>query len=275
MISTLLFAAALTLPQAAPVAQAPLGQDPVAVVAVDESIQQEIRAALTPSGDGTLPLADLRALHRTRPDALVPQLLHFSLRARGTRDAMAFGALVDRLPLSSSDVVRGVVPFLESEEDRVRSRAAGTLAQFEDAGPNRPPRYEDYAELVRAAKRAGEAPPPGLTRYLFERDPGQALLLFQRVHSTDRDERRRILWAEHVLRDLNFRKQHAFPTEDVRERVDAELAGLLQGSWWMRLAASVELERHPEFLRPEWRRRLESDPVALVRERWSTPAETR
>ena len=236
-------------------------------VAPDPAFQAAIRAVVhaRDAEDRRSSLEALRDLAGPEGVLLVPQLFHYTLRADTTRDAMAFGVLVEHMALSRDAVVRGTIPFLEGA-DQERAHAAGVLAHFEEAEPDRPPSFTVYRPFLEEPLRAGLTPPAGLTRHLFSSDAGQALLVFLRIAVEDSDARKPVLWAQHVLEDLAWRERHGFPTDEVRREVETQLAFLVEhDAWWARLAALHWMREHPGFARAEWRSRLEADPHALVR----------
>ena len=238
--------------------------------APDPAFQARIRAAVeaaTPA-DQAARLDDLETLQGPDARTLVTQLVHYTHAAKTTRDAMAFGALVQTLRIPQGSVLRGTVPFLESGDEDLVLHASGILQVFEGATPDRPADLAPYRSFLEAPLRSGALPPRGLTQHLFRVAPGEALLLFSRLTVPSAEGRKPFLWAEHVLPDLAWRERHGFPTEEVRAAARRELESLVSHStWWARLAAAAFLEHQPSLAQEAWTERLQSDPHPYVRER--------
>ncbi len=265
---------------ALPVAQVGQGRDPVP--ARDPALQGAIRSALQ-AGDEKERESSLEALRRLAGAdhrGLVPQLFLFSKDATDTREAMAFGVLVEQLRIPAQDIVRSLVPLLESPDPELRRALGNVLSEFEDRSVDRGPSFSIYRPVLEAQARAGEGFPLGLVRYLYETDPGAAFLLLLRIQVTAPEELKPLLWAEHAVGEVLWKQRFGFlrPNEVEPEAVEQLRFLARHPTWWARLYAAQILSRHPAFRAAAPVEELKRDPHPLVREvavAVSTPAQPR
>lgn len=211
-------------------------------------------------------LAALRAGAGARHERLVPELFRLLQQATDTREGMAFGVLIEALPIPPEHVVEALLPWLESEDVALRAAVGNVFAEYEDRSPDRGASFTVYRPfLARGA-------PLGLVRHLFATDPGAALLAFARLEVREGDELRALLWAEHSLADALWRFHFASSPPADFERAEPEAVAQLavlasHPRWWARLAA-VELGLREPVLRARLPlEALARDGHALVRER--------
>ena len=245
-----------------------LRQDPVP--RPDPRVWTEIRRAIRAADETELESAlnTLRNIGGADFQDLVPQLFLFSKDATDTREGMAFGGLVDQLRIPDMAIVRALVPLLESADRELRREIGNVLSEFEDRSVDRPPSFAVYRGLLEESMRSGQDLPPGLVRYLYETDPGTALLLMMRIHAVDISESRGILWAEHVVADNLWKQRFGFLGKDEVEPEALEQVGLLaqHPRWWARAYAAALTSRHPAFASVDSREALRRDAHPVVRE---------
>lgn len=214
--------------------------------------------------------AELRAADAAERPGVIRELVLFAAASTSERAAMAGGAVIDEFDITPGEVVRAVVPLLESDDASVRGKAANLLGQYEQLGVDRPADFSWYREILAERVRAGEALPTGLIEHMVETDPGQALLALMRAHGIREPQRlKEILWAEHVVADAIWQQQHGFlkPTE-VTPSAATELARLAADqAWWARLCAAEIVRRHAAFRTEELVKALQADPDERVRAR--------
>jgi len=244
----------------------------------DPAIQLQVRRLLNlQSGDN--PFKELDALEKLagrRHERLVPQLLYFSVYgtdAKGQHDvkeAMAFGWIVHQLHISPTSMANALVPYLEIEDPKLRE---AVREAFSEIG------YSHFQSLVEGAVAQGAPPPKGLVRYMYQRNPGEALLtlagtsLLPRNREGWKEKWKSLLWAEHVVSDVLWKHEHGFlDKRKVEPDAKAQLERLSKDdAWWVRLYVAEILRQHPAFRTPEMVERLKKDPHELVREAITRP----
>ena len=214
-------------------------------------------------------LGELREQARADGEAFVQQLFLYSKDAGSTRDAMAFGALVDQLSIPDTQVVGAMVPLLESRDPGFLRSVHGILSEFEHAELDRPPSFAAYRPHLQAPMQRSDAPPAGLVRYLFEREPGTALVLITRLSDPAPEELAEILLAEHEIADVLWRRRHGFlPAESVASATRGQVGALAASRrWFARLYVAELCAQQPAVGSTEVLARLAEDRHALVRER--------
>ncbi len=222
---------------------------------------------------------------REKAELFIRQLLYYSLTApkQDLRDAVIWITLY--LNLAPETIAGAIVPYLETENDDLRLRVRILLETcVEKCSPSECHTFRHYSF---ALKRDRDNPPLGLVRYMFERDPSEALRQFTEVyrlpsvqaHTAAREELR---WAEHIVNDAiknanfltAFRHTAEGPRDAVitlerltREEATAQLDILSKSDdWWVRLYVAEILRQHPAFRTPKLVARLAADKHPLVRE---------
>jgi hypothetical protein len=120
-------------------------------------------------------------------DKLVEQLAIYVAATEDedfTHEVIAL-VVLDFLRLKPSVPVRVLAPLLESENRQLRNFAQswfsahdGTALASPEGPPFKPVNYDDYEEYVSWKLGRGEEVPAGFVRYIYERSPGRALLVF-------------------------------------------------------------------------------------------------
>lgn len=199
---------------------------------------------------------------------LVPQLFLFSKAAKSTREAMAFGVIVSRLRISEGSVLRSLVPLLEVRDQATRQALAGYLSEYEGASDERRPSFEHYRDFLAQPLAVKQPLPSGLTRYLFERDAGQAVLLMMSVHRASQSERKEIRWSEHRIADVLWQEAFRYRQPGTPDaEAGRELNRMaLHPAWYARRYAVEVLAKAPHLGERGWLVKLAEDPHARVRE---------
>lgn len=239
------------------------GQEAAPALTPDAALQEAIATFMhAPEEDGKKDaLARMREGAGPQFRILIPQLVYYSWKAESTQDGMALGVIKDRLRIREGAMLRGLVPLLETGDEDLRRELAGVLAEYEKHTPDAPPSFSGYRQFLTGPIEAGEEPPPGLVRHLYETDPGTAMLLIMRIERPERDELRRLLWAEHEVRDTLWKQRFGFLGTDQVEPAAAEELDMLSlhPRWWARLYAVQILRKHEGFREPGMIDRLGHD----------------
>lgn len=184
------------------------------------------------------------------------------------------GRIFKRWEDDKNSIVAALLPLLDDVDPDIRREAGGLLRGLEDRSALRPPDYSMYHTLLEADFRAGRAPQSSLVAFMYEGDPGVALLTVVRASQMrDPAEMKPILWAEHVVADLMWRRQFGFvDAKAVDPAVVRELDKLSQHKeWWARLYVAEIIRKNPELGTKAIRERLAADSHELVRQS-ATPA---
>jgi hypothetical protein len=252
-------------------ALAEAGGDDQAVIAPDPALQAAIAQVLNAStGEQQREGLDhLVELDSPSHQQLVRQLVYFASRAENTEDAMVVGVIIRRLGIPDVAVVRALTPYLESTDLALAKCVRNILGGFEKRAAGRQPDFSIYREIIANRLRADEELPDGLIRYMYDADPGAALLTLMRAHQLrEPEELKVILWAEHVVSDVLWKQRHGFLKRDEIELpATEELARLaVHEAWWVRLYVAEITRQHPAFCEPTLIKMLARDEHHLVRE---------
>ena len=184
---------------------------------------------------------------------LVRQLVYFASRAQSTKDAMVVGVVIRRMDIPDATIARALVPCLDTTDRALDESVRNILGGLEKRAAGRRPDFSIYREIIADHLRAGEQLPDGLIRYMYDADPGVALLTLMRAHQLrEPEELKVILWAEHVVSDVLWKQQYGFLNRDEIEPAAArELARLSNhNEWWVRLYVAEIMRQQPGFRQP-------------------------
>jgi len=190
--------------------------------------------------------------------------------------------LTRRLGIPSFTVAEALVPYLETPDAAVAGEIREWLKGLECGKGRDAPEYLFwlYKPIIHRALARGDDPPHALLRYLFDRQPGAALLLMLREtmehapvpggqeRAAGEQMRTSILWSDHVIWDTIWKHEYGFLDKDkVEPEAARELERLARHKeWWVRLYAAEIMRQHPAFRREVLVRRLAKDKHPLVRE---------
>ncbi len=176
------------------------------------------------------------------PRLLLPGLVHAVAHADGTRTATYVARVWQRVPLADTARAAILVEQLGGGDAVFERTLRGLLADLEGRHGLRRADFSIYRELIEGPVRNDAPLPAVLVDYLFEVDPGQAVLLMMRSHGVRQPQRiRQILWAEHVISAHIWQRDNGFADEARRGRaaVETELQQLAADpSWWARRYAA-------------------------------------
>ena len=120
-------------------------------------------------------------------DKLVEQLAIFAATTKSEEDMHVLTTLtiLHFLDLSPSVPIRVLAPYLDTDNPQLRDFARmwfvshdGSARASLNAPLSTPVNYDDYKEYVSRKLGRGEEVPVGFVRYIYERSPGRALLVF-------------------------------------------------------------------------------------------------
>lgn len=212
----------------------------------------------------------LLALRDGGVQQLIPQLLWFAAQHDQDVRAKAFvGEVLARLSAPKEVIVAALAPQLDNRDDTVTAMVQDLLKGYEDRSAIRPPDFSAYRTIIEADVRSGREPQTSLVHFMYSSDPGTALQTMVRAcQLRDPAEIKPILWSEHVVAELFWKRRYGFAE---RKAVEAEVLQELDKlsrhpRWWVRLYAAEIVKAHPELGNPEVVKRLKDDADIRVRE---------
>jgi len=184
-----------------------------------------------------------------------------------------YSALLVQLPhdLKMEPIVylRTCTKQLDAERQEVRQMASRFLGFADGSESGLRIDFSIYDPLLRENGELKD----GLIRYMYVRSPGEALLAVSNVFLTGNahvEERRDMIWAEHVVSEAIWIKRHNFQMRDqgnAGERAKQMLSSLsLSSHWWTRLYVVQIMRQHPVLRQTEVIQKLQKDEHAMVRE---------
>ena len=200
-------------------------------------------------------------------ERFVGQLLVFS--ATDTSRRAVASRVLATARLQKETLVSAVAPQLDNGDANIRAHASAWLSECEDMSAARPPDFSSHRAIIEDAVRAGREPQASLVRRMYALDPGEALRTMVRAMQLRKPEEiRPILWAEHVVADLMWRRRYGIVgPKDTDAAVRAEIDKASRHDlWWVRLYAARIVHDSPELAGPEVVARLAADRHPLVRE---------
>ncbi len=267
---TLVLAIALSTPALSQAQQGPPKSDHPARIEPDARYQAAFEAVASAANTAQLDerLKELEALAGGNHAPLVEQLLHYLAHTNDPRANPVAGLMLKRLDVPAHSAVAVLAPQLSTADAAIVDRARELLRHYEDRSAGRPPDFSGYRAFVESQVRARREPSYELVRFMYDSDPGVALLTLMRGYQLrEPGEIRPILWAEHVVADLLWRRQHGFLKPDAVEPAALEqLSALLRHrDWWVRVYVLEMLRRHPELRTEALVQNLQKDDHPRIR----------
>jgi hypothetical protein len=157
--------------------------------AIQEQFKRTYRAFFERPGAGNCDAySELQTLRERGKDKgeIVKQLAIFVVTTSSEEDEHVLGAwgMLHAIDLPPSIPIRVLAPYLDAENEKLRDFARGWF-QYHDSNSHihgQPPlgsvNYYDYMQYVRSRFMKNEEIPPAFVDYLFEKQPGKALLVF-------------------------------------------------------------------------------------------------
>jgi hypothetical protein len=244
----------------------------------EEPIQQHLRLiveALAPSNQASL-RERVANLHDSIADKneIVKQIAVYAASPGEGQPLLALG-LLETLEIPPSVVIRGLAPYLDAENKNLRSFVRDWFQGHDNAGPTSsqkaPVNYQDYFAYVRVRTNAKQEIPAPFVDYVFERSPGEALLIFNKADRLRGVSARLqganlpqedVALAERVVSNAIWFKQHRYNERFQAALPDAKSELLKLGSheqWWARRYVAEIMRRHPELRQDDVLQKLRQD----------------
>jgi hypothetical protein len=154
---------------------------------------------------------------------IVKQLAIFVATTTSEEDMhmMAAGGILEQLELPSSIPIRLLAPYVDAENEQLRDFARGWFHQHDshDRTHGRPPlgsvNYHDYMMYVRNRVARNEEIPAGFVKFIYDRHPGKALLVFAYANRAGDV----VAQLHDIRKNLEAARQGLEPTaEEIRQR---------------------------------------------------------
>jgi len=250
-------------------------------MAPDSAMQERLGAVVSVVIDTDVPQSEkMRAVGTLRTvakddEGFFRELFYYYVQnahsnEEAERRQLAVLRLVDMLHVSPFAVAETTVPYLDSENATLVRIAQSFLRSVESLPVSGIKNYSYYYPFLRPE------PVLPLVRRMYRQAPGTALITLAKTYEVPHCRFRRVIWAEHVIANAIWERQHGFVVkEPVHAEAVAEAGKLSQdGTWWVRLYVAEILRQHPQFRRPEIVARLVDDEHTLVRETMQFARET-
>ena len=243
----------------------------------DRVIQSAIRALLgSARSENEKEFKELLRLLREESgdsfERLIPQLVHYTIEAeaRGADmlEVMFAGVIIEQLGILDWQLVHALIPYLGTGDPKVEKQVRDWLGGTEDPSASRPRDYSQYRTFIQVRVQKGEELPRSLIHYMYDSEPGTAVVMLMRAHVGDNPkEKRPILWAEHLVADVLWKWKHGFLKRGVVEPEAVEALWDLSDHprWWARLYVAEIMRQHPPFRTDELIAVLLTDPDESVR----------
>lgn len=240
-------------------------------ISPDAGVQAAIMRIEKAAGrdDARRQIDELAAAFEGDPAGLIGQMLWHSARHAGEpRSRAVVGQILRRLAAPKRVVVTSLVTHLDDRDAAIRGDAREMLKGYENRSATRPPDFSTYGAIIEEDVRAGREPRASLVQLMFESDAGAALTTMARGYQLrDPAEIKPILWAEHVVADLMWRRRFGFVgPRAVEPAATREIEAMSRHPrWWARLYAAEIVRANPELGTAGVVDRLAGDGNGLVR----------
>jgi hypothetical protein len=267
-VCLLLIAAFANAPATATAQPVRTGDEIIAEASLQAAIKSFAEASNRAEADARM--GRIRTLYGRDYGRLIDQLLLYDATSGDTENARScVGRILEDARIPKEAAVTALVIHLDSADQSVQRMVRSLLRGYEDRSATRPPDFSAYRAIIETAVRAGKEPSDSLVKFMYETDPGTALLTMMRGYQLrDPNEMKPILWAEHVIADMFWKRQFGFlAPQEVPAATVNELDALSRHErWWVRLYVAELLHCHSELRRPEMFDRLREDRHPVVRE---------
>jgi hypothetical protein len=255
------------------------GEDDPAPIVPDQDAQSRIERGIERFRDFDRSLSErwaaIGALNSLAEehDVFLQQLFYFYIQhaRRQTIDADAKKAtaiwFLRLFDISDVAITRAVMPFLDSQDEVMRSAARHFLeVAAAPSGFGEESSFSTFTYVLSPEPQGSEL---SLVSYMYEVSPSSAFLALVENSQPVGDEQRDLLWAEHVISDAVWKQKHGFDEAlgQAKPMAFDQLQALSHNDqWWVRLYVAEVLRRYPDLGTPEMIDRLKTDEHDLVRQ---------
>ena len=214
---------------------------------------------------------------------LIQQLIYFNLNTEGTEKGMRtvtiFWKILNidettwRLPSASAQsFINAVLPYLETKNADLKELLYDEWLPLIEGGGLKPD-YSYYESFIKSKKKR---PPLPLIQYMYEKSPGEALLVLTRVYAKDPKTREPIIQAKETI-DADM-KNRGYGV-DRSQAIEALEELSRNRRWWVRLYVAEIIQtpygpaRYYKNDAPEIPKRLKRDRSSVVRSVFKRPKE--
>ena len=168
--------------------------------------------------------------------------------------------VLDHFQVRPEEYVEALVPLLEGSDSDLTELARDQLLGADWHNPRNS--FDTLAGYLAGHDKV----PDSFIASMFRLSPGEALSRVGVKYLTDRERWRQLIWADHIVADAVWKREHDFLQAADVEAASAQLEMLSKfDEWWVRRYVVEMLVRQPLFRRDEIVQRLRNDPHPLVR----------
>jgi len=124
--------------------------------------------------------AELKKMVDGRHEKLIPELIYYSMHAKSMREAMLAGVVIEQLGISKESIVLGIVPYLDTKDEQLRSTLYNWLGGIDsDDDLPKKPDFSIYEAIIRERDSNVSE---GLIEYMYQKSPKETQSVLRRVY---------------------------------------------------------------------------------------------
>ena len=179
----------------------------------------------------------------------------------------ALQRVTQEVDIRTRTVVHTLLPYyLHGDDERLRGFIREHVLYGESLTDELPQNDELVDALTMYVGERKKNPPWGVVQLLYWKAPSAALLgLHAFYNKGDARKHDSLVWTEHLVKDVAWKKATGFIRPGELEEAVAQLDKLSRyEEWWVKLYVAEMLRRHPYFRDKQVLARLRADDNALV-----------
>lgn len=281
--------------------------------AANPAIQEQlakVRSALRPGKDASNNVEMFREIQKLKEltdddTELVKQIAIFAVAPGDESQPMLANVILDYVRPLPAKTIPILAPYLDAENMALHAFVVEWFQALDKgAGETEEANFGEYLKYVQRTLNHGEDVPVPFIHYIYQRSPGQALLVFSRgdissllqtvrenrkaaqsprpatlpeqlqkrraqeSRQIESQARREVALAEHIISNAMWLNRHGFTDRFQQALPEAreELTKLAKGEWWARLYVVWIMRKHPEIRQDDLWNRLSKDSEEIVKE---------
>ena len=210
----------------------------------------------------------LMSMSKPPHKTLIEQLLFFSISGEEEEYHQIVGSrILTTIQLNRMSVASVIVPHLDSDNTKIKEIAQQMLAYVDQRSRNRKPNFNYYKSLLAKYQRFNKGIPFSLLSLMYHIDPGEALLITDRLFSDNRNTLVTIQLTRYLVYKAKWEHEHkALNRNKTANLACTQLKKFIEtGNWWERLYVAAVISRNPYICSDDLIKVLQEDPNVLVR----------
>jgi len=233
--------------------------------------------------------AELEKLRRTAGNVgyqtVIDQLAYYVMSTAKDEEVLLVRILLDQLNAPPQAVVDALAPYVGHQNPNLNSFVSDWLQSHDRAGMNAEDRalsganFLAYRDFITTRLVKDEDLPEGFVKYIFQRDPGRALLAVSYGYAAaakqsnqvpdplTAQQRGKVTLAENTVRQAVWAKENGF-TDYLKEIEPEAINSLVElsehGTWWVRLYVANIMKTNQNLRQPQVINKLKDDENDLV-----------